>query len=112
MLIVAMQGQGKANIFILTFMDRHNLFNYTAVFFHPSRSILITAVYYVMQSRADKSEVEEKEADDEKAGAVQRNRNVAAQAKSDTNPSAFLPSSRAAAAASFFRFSSSFTLFS
>lgn len=38
---------------------------------------------------------------------LHRNRNV--KAESDTNPSAFLPSSRAAAAASFFRFSSSFT---
>lgn len=32
--------------------------------------------------------------------------------ESDTNPSAFLPSNRAAAAAIFFRFSSSFTFLS
>lgn len=59
-----------------------------------------------------KIEVGENKADAEEVGAVQRNSNVAAEAKSDTNPSAFLPSSRAAAAASFLRFSSSFTFLS
>lgn len=66
----------------------------------------------MVQPRTDPAEVDEREADAEKSRAVRINRNMKAEAKFDTNPSAFLPSSRAAAAASFFRFSSSFTFFS
>lgn len=70
----------------------------------------------MVQFKTGHAEVEERErkreVDAERSRVVKRNRNVKAETKFVTNPSAFLPSRRAAAAASFFRFSSSFTFFS
>lgn len=56
-----------------------------------------------------KAEPERREVDVRKSG--MRDRNVDVGIKSDTNPSAFLPFSRAAVAASFLCFSSSLSFF-